>query len=115
MSICKVRKIIADFWLYLQYFSKNCSPISVHFEFDCKVMLYRRHNTRYELQEKEQTIFDTGLTPISLYLFNHALHHCSVVARMDAQLVVGKFGVRLERHRLLRIVSHDVLEHLVLR
>ena len=47
-------------------------------------MLYRWHDTRNELQEEEQTIFDTGLTPISLYLINHTLHHCGVVARMDA-------------------------------
>ena len=78
-------------------------------------MFYRRHDTRNELQEKEQTIFDTGLTPISLYLINHALHHSGVVAWMDAELVVGKFGVRLECHCLLCIVSHYVLEHLILR
>ena len=63
--------------------------ISVHLEFNSEVMLYRRHDTRDKLQEEEQTIFDPGLTPISLYLINHALHHCSVVARVDAQLVVG--------------------------
>ena len=102
------------FWLYLQYLGKNFS-ISVHLEFNCKVMLYCRHDTRDELQEEEQTIFDTGLTPVSLYLINHTLHHCGVVAWVNAKLVVWKFGVRLKRHRLFRVISHYVLEHLVLR
>ena len=78
-------------------------------------MLYRGYHTRDELQEEEQTIFDTRLTSIALYLIYHALHDCGVVARVNAQLIVGQFGVRLKGHCLLRVVSHYVLEHLVLR
>ena len=69
--------------IWAKYYS-----ISIHLELDSKVMLYRWHDTRYELQEEEQTIFDTGLTPISLYLINHTLHHSGVVAWVNAQLVV---------------------------
>ena len=76
------------FWLCLQYFEQKYYSISIHLKLDSKVMLYRRHNTRYELQKEEQTIFDTRLTPISLYLINHTLHHRGVVAWVDAKLVV---------------------------
>ena len=72
------------FLVIFAVFGQKYYSISVHLKFDGKVMLYRRHNTRYELQEEEQTIFDSGLTPISLYLINHTLHHRGVVAWMDA-------------------------------
>ena len=78
-------------------------------------MFYRRHHTRDKLQEEEQTIFDTRLTSIALYLIYHALHDCGVVARVNAQLLAGQFGVRLEGYRFLRVVRHDVLVHLLLR
>ena len=76
------------FLVMFAVFGQKYYSISIHLELDSKVMLYRRHDTRNKLQEEEQTIFDTGLTPISLYLINHTLHHSGVVAWVNAQLVV---------------------------
>ena len=85
---------------------------SVHLEFNGEVVLDGRHYTRDELKEEEKTILYAWLAAIALNLFNHFLHHCCVVARVNAKLLAGQLGVRLESHRFLGVVRHNVLVHL---
>ena len=85
---------------------------SVHLEFNGEVVLDGGHYTRDELKEEEKTILYARLAAIALNLFNHFLHHCCVVARVNAKLLAGQLGVRLESHRFLGVVRHNVLVHL---
>ena len=78
-------------------------------------MLDGGHYTRDKLKEEEKAILYAWLAAIALNLFNHFLHHCCVVARMNAKLLAGQLGVRLESHCFLGVVCHDVLVHLHLR
>ena len=87
---------------------------SCHIDLDRKVMLDCRHYRWYELEEEEKTIFDTGLSTIGLYLFDHTQHHSGMIAWMNTQLVAGQFGMSFKSDSLSGIVSHDVLEHLIL-
>ena len=75
-------------------------------------MLDGGHYTRDELKEEEKTIFYARLATIALNLFNHFLHHCCVVARVNAKLLAGQLGVRLKSHSFLGVVRHNVLVHL---
>ena len=56
-------------------------------------MLDGGHYTRDELKEEEKTILYAWLAAIALNLFNHFLHHCCVVARVNAKLLAGQLGV----------------------
>lgn len=87
---------------------------SVHFQLNGKVVLYRGDNTRNEFQEEEKTIFHARLAPVFLNSVNHFLHNSRVVARMNAKLVSRQFWVGLKCDSLARVVSHNVLEHLIL-
>ena len=105
MAVFKVvsRHSLAKLHLFIQ---------SVHLEFNGEVVLDGGHYTRDELKEEEKTILYAWLAAIALNLFNHFLHHCCVVARVNAKLLAGKLGVRLESHRFLGVVRHNVLVHL---
>ena len=89
--------------------------LSIHFKLDCKIVLDRGHDTGDELEEEEEAILDARLAAIALNLVDHFLHYSRMVTRVDAQLAARQLRVRLERHCLLRVVSHDILEHLRLR
>ena len=78
-------------------------------------MLDRGHYAGDELEEEEKTILNAWLAAIALNLFDHFLHHCRMVARVNTKLLAGQLRMRLESHRFLRVVCHDVLVHLLLR
>lgn len=78
-------------------------------------MFDRGHYARDELQEEEEAVLDARLAPVLLDLVDHALHNCGVVARVNAQLAAWKLCVLLIGDRLLGIIGHNVLEHILLR
>jgi len=88
---------------------------SVQCQFDCKIVLNCGHYTRDELQEEEKTVFNLAFSTVGLDLVDHRLHHCRMVARVNAQLVPWQLRMGLKSHCFARIICHNVLKHLSLR
>jgi hypothetical protein len=88
--------------------------VSLQLQVHREIILYGGHNTAYEFQENEDALVDLGLASILYDRVYDCFHHLGVVAGMYARLLQPCVRVVLHRHRLLGVISCNVLEHLVL-